>query len=109
VAHDVDLVLDIVGGETQERSWQTLRKGGILVSTVQPPQQDVAEAHGVRQAMVYTNPPIGKTLEDLAGLVDSGIVKPHVSGVFPLSEIARLHNMIEGKHTRGKLILQAAA
>jgi len=107
VAHDVDMVLDIIGGATQERSWQTLKKGGILVSTVQPPSQETAESYGVRQAMVYANPPIGKTLTELGALVDAGTVRPHVSGIFPLSEVGRVHNMIEGKHTRGKLILEA--
>jgi len=106
-AHDVDVVLDIIGGDTQERSWKTLKKGGILVSTVQPPSQETAESYGVRQAMVYANPPIGKTLTELGALVDAGTVRPHVSGTFPLSEVGRVHNMIEGKHTRGKLILQA--
>lgn len=109
VAKDVDVVLDLIGGDTQERSWQTLKKGGILVSTVQPPPQETADAHGMRQAMVYANPPIGKTLTEVAALVAAGTVKPHVSGVFPLSEIARVHNMIEGKHTRGKLALQTGA
>jgi NADPH:quinone reductase-like Zn-dependent oxidoreductase len=109
VAHDVDIVLDIIGGDTQERSWQTLKKGGILVSTVQPPPQEKADAFGVRQAMVYTNPPIGKTLTELGTLVENGTVRPHVSGVHPLAEIARVHNMIEGKHTRGKLVLQVEA
>jgi len=106
VARDVDVVLDIIGGDTQERSWQTLKKGGILVSTVQPPSQETAESYGVRQAMVYANPPIGKTLTELGALVDAGTVRPYVSGIFPLSEVGRVHNMIEGKHTRGKLILQ---
>lgn len=105
----VDVVLDTIGGDTQERSWQVLKPGGILVSTVQAPSQEVAAAHGVRQAMVLSSPPIGDTLAKLATLVDAGTIKPHVSGVFPLAEAAKVHGMIEGKHSRGKLVLQVPA
>jgi len=109
VASQVDVVLDTIGGNTQERSWKVLKPGGILISTVQAPSQETADAHGVRQGMVFTNPPIGKTLTEVAGLVASGVIKPHVSTVLPLSEIAKAHTMIEAKHTRGKIVLQVAA
>jgi len=107
-AGHVDVVLDTIGGDTQERSWKVLKSGGILISTVQPPSQEVADAHGVRGAMVYSAPPIGKTLTEVAALVDSGKMKPHVSTVLPLEEVAKAHTMIEGKHTRGKIVIQVA-
>jgi NADPH:quinone reductase-like Zn-dependent oxidoreductase len=103
----VDVVLDTMGGDTQDRSWKVLKPGGILVSTVQAPSQQVADSYGVRQAMVFANPPIGKTLTEVAGLVDTGKVKPYVSAIFPLAETAKVHGMVEGKHTRGKIVLQA--
>src|SRR5947208_9871178 len=43
VARNVDIVLDKLGGETQERSWSVLKKGGNLVSLVQPPSEEKAE------------------------------------------------------------------
>ena len=105
---NVDVVLDIMGGDTQERSWEVLKPGGILVSTVQAPSPDTAAAHGVRQAMVVSTPPIGKVLTEVAALVDSGQIKPRVSAVLPLQEIARAHEMIEAKHTSGKIVLHVA-
>src|SRR2546430_10272701 len=48
VARDVDVVLDTIGGETQERSWQVLKRGGVLVSLVQPPSVEKAAARGAR-------------------------------------------------------------
>lgn len=105
VASQVDVVLDTIGGSTQERSWKVLKPGGILISTVQAPSQETADALGVRQGMVFTNPPIGKTLTEVAGLVADGTIKPHVSAVFPLAETAKVHGMIEAKHTRGKIVL----
>ncbi len=109
VASQVDVVLDTIGGDTQERSWKVLKPGGILVSTVQAPSQEKANSLGVRQAMVFTAPPIGKTLTEVATLVETGKIKPHVSMVFPLAEAAKVHRMVEGRHTRGKIVLQVAA
>ncbi len=109
VVDKVDVVLDTIGGDTQERSWGVLKPGGMLVSTVQPPSEESAAAHGVRQAMVFSSPPIGKVLTEVAELVDTGQIKPHVSSVLPLQEIRKAHEMIEGKHTRGKIVLQVAA
>src|SRR3546814_8454111 len=48
VAHDLDLVLDLVGGETQDRSFGTLKAGGVLVSTPAKPSQEKAAARRVR-------------------------------------------------------------
>ena len=106
VAHDVDVVLDTIGGEVQQRSYAVLKPGGMLVSTIQPPSEETAKAHGVRAQMVASAPPIGPTLTQVAGLVASGQIKPIVSTVLPLSQIRKAHEMIEGKHTRGKIVLQ---
>jgi len=106
VVQDVDVVLDLLGGETQQRSWKVLKPGGILLSTVQPPSQEIAMAHGVRQRMIGTSPPIRKVLTEAAKMVDDGHLKPFVSAVLPLQEIQKAHEMIEGRHTRGKIVLQ---
>lgn len=106
VAKDVDVVLDLLGGETQQRSWQVLKPGGILLSTVQPPSQEIALSLGVRQKMIGTSPPIRKVLTETAKMVENGQLKPLVSAVFPLQEIQKAHEMIEARHTRGKIVLQ---
>lgn len=106
VAHEVDVVLDTIGGDTQQRSWATLKKGGILVSTVQAPPEETALAHGVRQGMVMTSPPIRQTLAEVAALVDTGQIKPFVSTVLPLQETREAHQSVERHHTRGKIVLQ---
>ena len=109
VVHDADVVLDTVGGDVQQRSYATLKPGGILLSTVQAPSEETAKAHGVRAEMVSASPPVGKTLTEVASLVASGHIKPTVSAVLPLSETRKAHEMIEGKHTRGKIVLQVVA
>jgi len=72
VVRDVDVVLDLVDGETQQRSWPVLKPGGLLLSTVQPPAQETAVAYGVRQQFVATSPPIGQVLAEVAMMVDAG-------------------------------------
>jgi NADPH:quinone reductase-like Zn-dependent oxidoreductase len=105
VVHDVDVVLDTMGGDTQQRSWSVLKPGGILISTVQPPSEETAAAHGVRQHFIVSAPPIGKVLAEVATMVDAGQIKPEVSKILPLQEVAKAHELIEGRHTRGKLVL----
>ena len=106
--HDVDVVLDTVGGETQQRSWGVLKPGGILVSLVQPPSAETAAAYGVRGAMVSASPPVGKVLTELAALVDAGQVKPRIAAILPLAEIRQATAMIESGHTAGKIVLEVA-
>lgn len=106
VVKGVDVVLDLLGGETQQRSWQVLKPGGILLSTVQPPSQEIALAHGVRQRMIGTAPPIKKVLTEASKMVENGQLKPHVSSVLPLKDIQKAHERIEARHTRGKIVVQ---
>src|SRR4029077_2482581 len=54
VARDFDAVIESMGGEVRKRSWQVLRKGGILVALIgPPPSEEDAKAHGVRAAIIW--------------------------------------------------------
>ena len=85
IAGAVDVVLDTMGGETQERSWKVLKRGGILVSTVSPPSSATAAAHGVRSAFVFIQPNAAQ-LAGLDTLFDEFKLKVHVATVLPLAE-----------------------
>jgi NADPH:quinone reductase-like Zn-dependent oxidoreductase len=106
MVHNVDVVLDTVGGETQQRSWTVLRRGGRLVSVVEPPSPKLAEAHGVEQCVVSLQSPMNQVLTQLTGLVEAGQLKPIVSTVLPLAEVQRAHVLSESRHLRGKIVLQ---
>ncbi len=106
VVHNVDIVFDTVGGDTQERSWQTLKPGGILVSIVQPPPEETAAKFGVRGLFVMGDQSSGEMLAKFAGLIDSGKLKITVSHILPLEEIQRAHQLIETRHMRGKIAVQ---
>lgn len=108
VVQEVDVVLDTIGGDTQQRCWPTLKQGGILVSTVEAPSAEVAAAHGVRQAMVFSAPPVAETLSKIAQLVSEEHIKPVVSTVLPLQDAEKAHQIVESKHARGKIVLQVS-
>lgn len=104
VAKEVDVVLDTVGGDTQTRSFEVLKKGGFLVSLVAPPSTELAEKFGVKATMIQSGPN-GQLLEEIAKLVEEGKVKAHIETVLPLSEIKKAHELSESGRTRGKIVL----
>jgi len=81
-ASDVDLIFDLIDGETRARSWKILKKGGALITTLTAPSQDKANEHGVR-AKRYTVEADGQELAEIIGLVTSGRVTPHIQKTYP--------------------------
>jgi NADPH:quinone reductase-like Zn-dependent oxidoreductase len=101
---EVDVVLDPIGGDTLERSYGVLKRGGFLVSIVgAPPAEELAE-HGLRGAGILVRPD-AKGLAELAELIDLGALRPEVSLTLPLAEAAQAHARSETGHTRGKIVL----
>jgi NADPH:quinone reductase-like Zn-dependent oxidoreductase len=105
IVRDVDLVLDLVGGETQERSWSVLKPGGILVSALGEPQREKAMQHGVRAVAGYRAQPNPEQLTEIGRLIDEGKVRPVVSATYPLTDVRRAHEHLEQGHVRGKIVL----
>ncbi len=105
VVRDVDMVFDTMGGDTQDRSWQTLKKDGILVSIIHHPDEDVVSKNSARAKYVFVQPDQAE-LTKIAELVDAGKVKPHLQTVLPLTEARRAHELSETHHTRGKIVLK---
>lgn len=103
-ASDLDLVFDLIDGETRERSWKLLKRGGTLVSTLTDPSQDKAREFGVR-GLRYTVEADGNELAEIGGLVTAGKVKAHVSKTFPLKDAFRALAAIEEGHSVGKIVL----
>jgi NADPH:quinone reductase-like Zn-dependent oxidoreductase len=108
VIHGMDLVYDLIGGETQDRSWGTLKPGGILVSTVQPPDQARASKAGVT-GLHYMAEPNGAELTEIAALVDAREVKVTIDHIYPLDQVAEAERHLEHDHVRGKVVLAFAA
>ena len=107
VVTEVDVVLDTLGGETLERSFGVVKPGGILMSIVAKPDEAKAQKHGIRAVQVGVQPNAAE-LEAITEQIESGKLKPAISGVLPLSQIQQaLQASLDG-HIRGKLILKVA-
>lgn len=106
---DVDVVIDTVGGQTQERAFPTLKRSGILVSSVSQPPDDLAERYGVRTAFFIVDVTTEK-LERIAQLFDDGVLAAHVGVVLPLGEARTAHEMLAGTvpHPSGKIVLDVS-
>jgi NADPH:quinone reductase-like Zn-dependent oxidoreductase len=105
VAEKVDLVLDTIGGDTQERSWCAINKGGALISLVQPPSDQKARRFRVR-GIICSVQPDGAQLSKIAKLIDSTKLKPIIDRILPLSEARRAHELSQDGHIRGKIVLR---
>lgn len=105
---DVDLVLDTIGGETQERSWKILRSGGILIALTGPIPADKPAESGVR-GKFFVVEPSRKDLEEIARLIDSGNLKPIIAEIFPLARAREAYEHGSHGHTRGKIVVQVRA
>lgn len=106
VARDVDVVLDSIGGETQERSWKTLKRGGKLVSLLQPPSEQAAAARGAQGVLLRFDPARRQELTQIADLVAKGRIKVVMAKVFPLAEAAEAHRLSQTGHIAGKIVLR---
>jgi NADPH:quinone reductase-like Zn-dependent oxidoreductase len=102
---DVDVVFDTVGGEMQDHAFQTLKRGGVLVSTVNPPSEEKAKQFGVKGAMVMVTPKPDQ-LAEINRLVESGKLKVRVAVVLPLAEVKKAHQLSASGHADGKIILR---
>lgn len=101
---EVDLVLDLVGGETQERSWAVLKSGGAMISTLEEPSEEAAREKNAHTAR-FTVEPNGTQLEELGRLVLKGQLRPIVSEVLPLERASEAQDKLEQKHIQGKIVL----
>ena len=104
VARDLDLVLDTVGGKTQEDSFEVLKPGGRLISLVQPPSKEKAAQYQVDARMIFGGPDPGR-LKTIMQQLSEGILKIAVEKVYVLSDAKEALRAIAAGHRTGKLLL----
>jgi NADPH:quinone reductase-like Zn-dependent oxidoreductase len=98
-AGEVDVVLDVIGGDILARSAALVRSGGTLVTLAEPPQ--IQPHHG--RALFFVVEPDRAQLVELAARVRDGRLTPVVGAVLPLAEAAAA--FAPGKRIPGKTIL----
>ncbi|HUD20325.1 MAG TPA: NADP-dependent oxidoreductase [Patescibacteria group bacterium] len=104
ILKDYDAVFDTVGGETLDKSYDVLKKGGILVSMGQVGDETLAKEHEVSAfgQMTVTDT---AHLNHLTQLVESGIIKVHVDKMFPLIKAKEAFTYQETGHPQGKVVV----
>jgi len=113
VVHEVDVVVDPLGGEIQERSWPLLKPGGVLVAIGHPSAEDMASKYRVRtvSTVLAQRVPTARStspLQEISALIESGFLLPQVGKVFPLEEAAQAQALSETGHGRGRIVLHIA-
>jgi NADPH:quinone reductase-like Zn-dependent oxidoreductase len=104
---DVDLVFDLISGDTQDRSWGVLKEGGILISTLGQPPAERAAQHNV-QAAGYRAQPNPAQLSEIGRLIDDGQVRVVVDRIFPLAGAGAAQDYLEQEHVCGKVVLRVS-
>ncbi|MGK5671853.1 NADP-dependent oxidoreductase [Micromonospora sp. URMC 106] len=105
--HDLDVVMDSIGGEYGPRSLRTLRPGGILVALASPAEtylEEEAAREGKRARFMIVEPD-SAGLTSLAGLVGAGQLRVEVDTVLPLEQVATAHEIGQAGRAKGKIIL----
>lgn len=105
--YGLDVVLDLIGGETGKRSLHTLGEKGVLVTIPTVTADEIisaAEDMGLRAHGMTVRPDVFH-LDEIAELIEDGDVKVHIEESFPLEAVAEAHELLEGGHVRGKLVL----
>jgi NADPH:quinone reductase-like Zn-dependent oxidoreductase len=107
--HDVDAVIDLVGGAVQQRSFAVVKRGGALISAVSPPDPDAAAAHAIKAAFFLVSVTTER-LETIARMMAAETLAIAVGAVLPLASARIAHEMLEGlrPRPRGKIVLQVA-
>ena len=107
VVKDADFVLDTIGGDNMDRSIETIKEGGILITIPSGMAESITEkakAKGINGFffLVSSN---GEDMRSVAELLSTGIVKAHVSQTFPFEEMGKAHLQVETGKTKGKVVV----
>jgi NADPH:quinone reductase-like Zn-dependent oxidoreductase len=105
VVQYVDLVFDTVGGERLERSPSVIRRGGRLISVASEPPYEQAKSLGV-ESLYFVVSPNREQLIEISKLVDSGVLRPAIDEVFPMSKAREAFERSLIRHRAGKIVLR---
>ncbi len=100
-----DAVLDTIGGETYVKSFQVLRKGGMIVSMLENPNEELIRRYDVRSILEFTETNTDR-LSKLAELIEKKIIKIHIAKIFPFEEASKALNYLQYNHPIGKVVIE---
>ena len=100
-------MFDTLGGDALAKSWQTLKRGGRLVSISATPDAATARDYGVTPLFCFVQPNAVQ-LTELASLIDAGKVRIVIDSVFALKDMVQAHERSERGRARGKIVVQVS-
>ncbi len=101
----IDVIFATIGGDTHHNSYIAAKRGGVLVSVVEPPDPLEAAFFGVRPAYVFVEPN-GAQLSEIGRLLESGAIRPPDITEMPLEDAASAQTKSRDGHVRGKIVLR---
>ncbi|MBN8236130.1 NADP-dependent oxidoreductase [Halobacillus kuroshimensis] len=106
VLQDFDIVVDTLGGDIQEKSFQVLKEGGKLPSVVQPPDETKAVEKNIKTGFVWLEPS-GEQLSKLGKMMEEGTLKSVIGHELPFSQegLREAHEISESHHAKGKIVI----
>lgn len=102
---DYDMVFDMLGGETLNRSFKVLKEGGRLVSIKGQDTDDLASEHGVRFEWFFMEPN-GEMLGQLATLIEKGTIRTIIDSTYGIAETAKAYSALKEGHAVGKIVVE---
>ena len=106
VVHDMDVVIDTVGGDIAERSFQVLRPGGVFVTVAGRPAEDAGKAQKIIALSAGRASP--ENLKQISELIEAKQLKPVTGAVFRLADARQALEKSQTGHGRGRIILTVA-
>ena len=105
---DIDFVLDTIGGDNIDASLSVMKTGGTIVSIPSGLNEQVVEKANASGKHGYTMKmkPSGADMKTIAGFLEQGIIKSHVSKTFTFDQMAEAHLQLESGRTVGKITLK---
>ncbi|BCL25299.1 NADP-dependent oxidoreductase [Streptomyces aurantiacus] len=108
LVHDIDLVLDTVGGPGSARFLRTLKRGGAQFPVF---LGDFDEAETAKLGVTVSSAQVranGAQLAELGRLLDAGTVRVAIDSTFALADARAAHERAARGHIRGKIVLTVA-
>ncbi len=103
MVHDLDAVIDTVGGELTARSLKVLRRGGIYVTVAGRLPENAGKAEDVRATSAGRAS--SDKLKEISRLIEAGRLRPVVGRKFALSQAGQAQALSESRHGHGRIIL----
>lgn len=103
--NDLDVILDLVGGETLAKSYALLKTGGVVISTTQPPNHSELEKYSITGKMTITKFE-AKKFEEVVGWIEAGNIRVKKPQVYDLSQAKEALSLVENRKSTSKIVFE---